>query len=104
MPCAVLPQIITPCTVAESINVYTADTHSLSGASVWALYQQESTGVWAPADLLGAVGVQSQYRPNEYFRATSWRYVAEIFAGMDYPQARAATQTLIRRLDAGIAK
>lgn len=64
-----------------------------SGASVWEL-NESTDGIWTPESSARVVAVQSTYREGQYFRAKSWRVVAEVMRLVDAELAEAINAAL----------
>jgi len=54
-----------------------------SGGSIWEYDRYGARDVWTPENTTKIVGVQSTYRPKEYFRAISWQVVAACLRRID---------------------
>lgn len=64
----------------------------VSGASIWQIGSVD--GIWTPESAIRVVGVQSAYKPSEYFRAKSWWAVAKILEQIDETLAIAVREQL----------
>lgn len=74
-----------------------------SGAGVWEVVEAFDGGIWTTERALRLIGIQSTYRPEQYFRAKSWSLVAQVLQKSEVPALTAAGNDLASRLELGNA-